>query len=366
MQSRWKGSPDTNGVKGFRGMAGMGRGGIEANDADQPDLVISRAPSPDPKEIEELRKEELDPEYRRFKKRRIRGEPADPDRSPPPPTRQQFVETAYWNPSIVTGKDGSARVTFRAPTALSEYVFTARGVTGLDTLAGQSTAELAVRKDLFLEVRLPSVLIQGDKPRFLAKVHHSGVKGQLEVKLTSYAGGRERVDPKVREISGDGIEEIQFDALEVPAGDVLRLVVSARVGERGDQVVAEVPIRPWGLQDFATASGSSRDDTAAFVALPEGQTYENPEMLIIISPTTEHLLFELAAAGREAYRFDAPFCLVLAAPASGDNNRSSHRAACCDIGPRLCEVSAPRRSSRGAAPGLEGQGPGGGLDRLSE
>ena len=29
--------------------------------------------------------------------------------------RERFVETAYWNPLVVTGKDGKARVTFKAP-----------------------------------------------------------------------------------------------------------------------------------------------------------------------------------------------------------------------------------------------------------
>ena len=29
--------------------------------------------------------------------------------------RERFVETAYWNPSVVTGKDGKARVTLQGP-----------------------------------------------------------------------------------------------------------------------------------------------------------------------------------------------------------------------------------------------------------
>ena len=41
--------------------------------------------------------------------------------------RERFVETAYWNPSVVTGKDGKARVTFKAPSALSDYRITAEG-----------------------------------------------------------------------------------------------------------------------------------------------------------------------------------------------------------------------------------------------
>ena len=62
------------------------------------------------------------------------------DQNPALP-REQFAETAYWNPSVVTGKDGKATVKFRAPAALSEYRFTARGVSGRDTLVGQATAQ---------------------------------------------------------------------------------------------------------------------------------------------------------------------------------------------------------------------------------
>ena len=42
--------------------------------------------------------------------------------------RERFTETAYWNPLVQTGKDGTARVSFKAPTALSSYRITVRGV----------------------------------------------------------------------------------------------------------------------------------------------------------------------------------------------------------------------------------------------
>ncbi|MDB5352628.1 MAG: large extracellular alpha-helical protein, partial [Planctomycetota bacterium] len=91
--------------------------------------------------------------------------------------RERFVETAYWNPAVVTGKDGKATVKFTAPAALSDYRFTARGVSGAETLVGQATADLAVRKDFFVDLKAPAALTQGDKPRFAAEVHHKGVVG---------------------------------------------------------------------------------------------------------------------------------------------------------------------------------------------
>ncbi len=221
---------------------------------------------------------------RRGKDADLRGEP----------TRERFVESAYWNPAVVTGPDGKARVTFKAPLALSEYRITARGVTGSETLAGQTTAELAVRKDFFVDLKVPASLTQGDKPRFSAEVHHRGVRGTLNLKLATYAGGRDDVFPKKLELAGDGVEEVAFEPYEVPEGDSLRLTLTATVGQSRDEMVVEVPIRPWGVPAFASASGTSGDSTTVFVGFPPGRTYENPELRIAIAPTVRRMLVELA------------------------------------------------------------------------
>src|SRR5262249_4750690 len=227
-----------------------------------------------------------------------------------PRERERFVETAYWNPSVVTGADGRAVVKFRAPGALSEYRFTARGVSGRDTLVGQATADLAVRKDFFVDLKVPSAVTEGAKPRFAAEVHHRGIVGTLELRLTIYAGGRESVEPKRIEVKGDGVEQVLFDPFDVPDGDEVRLTLAATLGEAKDEMTVAVPIRPWGVQEFASASGSSSVDTTAFVALPPGRRYEQPEMLVVISPTVRRMLIELAM-GEDAYPFEGRslFCI---------------------------------------------------------
>ena len=58
--------------------------------------------------------------------------------------------------------------------------------------------------------------------------------------------------------------------------------------------MTEVPIRPWGVQAIASASGTASDDATVFVGLPAGRTYESPEMLIVVSPTLRRMLIELA------------------------------------------------------------------------
>ena len=208
--------------------------------------------------------------------------------------RERFAETAYWNPGVVTGKDGRATVKFKAPMALSEYRFSAKGVTGADTLVGQATSGLTVRKDFFVDLKVPATLTQGDRPRFSASVHHVGIKGLVEVRLAIYSGEREQVFPRTLDLKGDGVEEVLFEPFEVPDGESVRLTLTAKAGDRSDELVLEVPIRPWGVQAFASASGTSSDDATAFVGLPSGRAYENPEMRIDVSPTLRRLLIELA------------------------------------------------------------------------
>ncbi len=214
--------------------------------------------------------------------------------------RERFVETAYWNPSVVTDKQGKARLTFKAPMALSAYRFNARGVSGNDTLVGQTTAELVVKKDFFVDLKAPAALTQGDRPRLIGQVHHIGITGACSLRLSTYAGGKDQVFPKTINLKNDGVDEVIFEPFEVPDGDTVRFTLTANVGDAKDQLVVEAPIRPWGVQAFASASGTGSDDTTVFVGLPAGRTYESPDMLIVLSPTLRRLLIELAL-GRDAY-----------------------------------------------------------------
>ena len=265
-------------------------------------------------------------------------------RAPAPP-RERFTETAYWNPSVVTGADGKATVTFKAPGSLSSYQFTARGITGADTLVGQTTAALTVRKDFFVDLKVPAALTQGDKPRFTARVHHLGVVGPATLSLTIYAGGREQVYPKSLDLKLDGVDEVLFDPFEVPDGDLVRLTLAAAAGDAKDQLVAEVPIRPWGVQAFASASGTTSDDATVFVGLPAGRAYENPEMLIVVSPTLQRMLIELAV-GRDIYPLSSlASSRVLPPPANTTIDRGSDLLAATSV---LAYLRATRAAS--AAP----------------
>ena len=124
--------------------------------------------------------------------------------------------------------------------------------------------------------------------------------GQLALRLNIYAGGRDEVYPRKIELKNDGIDEVLFEPYEVPETDLVRLTLTGTVGDVSDELVAEVPVRPWGVEVVASESGTGSDSTTVFVGLPAGRTYDHPEMLIQISPTLKRMLIELRWAKTRA------------------------------------------------------------------
>ena len=91
-----------------------------------------------------------------------------------------------------------------------------------------------------------------------------------------------------------------FDPFEIPEGETVRLTLKGTIGDSSDELAVEVPIRPWGVEVVASESGTSSESTTVFVGLPAGRSYENPEMLVVLSPSLERMLIEMAV-GEDAY-----------------------------------------------------------------
>ena len=97
--------------------------------------------------------------------------------------RALTAETAYWNPAIVTDKDGKATVTFTLPEQSTAWRLLAKGITA-DTLAGEAAETLVVKKELFGELKLPPSFTDGDQAEVIASIHNDAVeKGPIEVTL---------------------------------------------------------------------------------------------------------------------------------------------------------------------------------------
>ena len=194
------------------------------------------------------------------------------------------------------GREG--RVTFKAPNGAFRLSHHGAGGHGADTLAGQTTATLTVPRTSLSISSCPSL-----SPRVTSRdLSHGGSRGRRGQAGTPPGDLRRRArrgfsqDDRtharryrrclVRAVRGSGEKSV-------------RLTLTGTVHALTDELIAEVPIRPWGVRVAASESGTSASMTI-FVGLPPGRAYESPEMLLVLSPALRRMVIELAL-GQDAY-----------------------------------------------------------------
>lgn len=215
----------------------------------------------------------------------------------------------YWNPAIVTGADGKAKITVTLPGQSTTWVFLATGITA-GTLAGETTQTLTARKELFGELKLPAAFTDGDEPQVGVTVHNALLNpGPIDVTLKTILGNRVTEETKRVEAKAKGIFELAFktnlhragtppsgkgEAASSPAGVAFELTVKS--AGAADVLRRSVPLLPYGMPAFAAASGSAGSDTIAWIESPKEMPIESPSLQIIIGPTVERTLLDIVQA----------------------------------------------------------------------
>jgi uncharacterized protein YfaS (alpha-2-macroglobulin family) len=75
--------------------------------------------------------------------------------------REEFPDTAYWNPALITNSEGRGQVTMTLPDSLTTWHVDVRGLT-VDTRVGQAETEIVTTKPLLIRPVTPRFLVSGD------------------------------------------------------------------------------------------------------------------------------------------------------------------------------------------------------------
>ncbi len=222
-------------------------------------------------------------------------------------------ETGYWNPAIVTGEDGTATVKFTVPERSTAWTFAAKGIT-TETLAGEATSDLTVKKDLFGELKLPLAFTDGDKAEVQATIHNDCIeKGKIRVTLETTIAGRTLSETKTIDVTAKGQDETSFSCeLRRPEGQEVAGPVPPQVDVQFALTVAaegenvppgtidisrqSVPLNPYGMPIYATASGAATSDMTAWVEAPKDMPLASPSLQILVGPTVERSLIDVVLA----------------------------------------------------------------------
>ncbi|MFU8825935.1 MAG: Ig-like domain-containing protein [Brevefilum sp.] len=101
--------------------------------------------------------------------------------------REEFPDTAFWQADVITGVDGTARLSIPLPDSLTTWVVDVRGLTE-DYLVGQGEVEVLTQKPLMIQPVTPRFLVDGDQVE-LAAVVHNNTPGALAVDVSLVASG---------------------------------------------------------------------------------------------------------------------------------------------------------------------------------
>ncbi|WP_420629632.1 Ig-like domain-containing protein [Candidatus Leptofilum sp.] len=186
--------------------------------------------------------------------------------------RQDFPDTAVWEPVLYTDFNGEVSVTVTLPDSLTSWRATAKATTA-DTQVGEAIANVITRQDVIVRPLLPRILTAGDTMALSAIVHNYSDEAQtLEVTLeTGDLGleiGGEAMQTIIIQPGQQQIVGWPVDAVEAGKVDVVITAVPTFGSGPGDAILLPLTIQPLAVPDVTTEVGQFTSQHATTVIVP--------------------------------------------------------------------------------------------------
>ncbi len=209
------------------------------------------------------------------------------DKQVQPQVRKEFPDAIYWIGNLVTGTDGTARVSIRYPDSLTTWRLTARAIT-TDTKAGAGLVRTTTTKDLIVRVITPRFLTQGDQVVLPTIVHNyrpdrKDAAVSIGVQSLEPVGALIPVSTAV-EPGGERRDDWRFTA---PTVGTASITATARTDADTDAVELPIPVLPLGLRREAGTSGSLFDagESTTQVSIPASANPAARSVRVSLAPS---------------------------------------------------------------------------------
>jgi len=205
-------------------------------------------------------------------KKTAEAEPEPPQR---PSLRSDFAETAFWQPHLLTGEDGTASIEFTVPDSVTGWRVFVHALMS-DFSGGTLEAEAMSFKEIMVRPYLPRFFREGDQAGLRVMVNNSGDReaaGEVTLEITDPLTGdnlapafglKEVVPPQPFTVKPGGGSTVVFP-LSVPARvGTIAFKITARSGSLADGELRLLPVLP----------GRMHLDQSRFAALKGGEKRE--------------------------------------------------------------------------------------------
>lgn len=210
-----------------------------------------------------------------------------------PLIRKEFKDTAYWEPSAITGADGRATVKFRLPDNLTTWRATARAVTA-DTKVGVARQKVISRKDVILRLETPRFMTQGDTVT-LSGIVHNYLKQDKSTQISIAVSGAQLLSPAQQTVTIPKQGEHRIDwQISAPQTGEIRLLAKALTNTASDAVELALGVVPRGLHETKAENWTTTDDNGAqefSLDLPANTDLNSRQLRVEVSPSIAGTLF---------------------------------------------------------------------------
>jgi len=211
-----------------------------------------------------------------------------------PLIRKIFKDTAYWQPAVMTGADGTATVKVELPDNLTTWRATARAVTA-DTRVGAATSKIVERKDVIIRLAMPRFMTSGDTVT-LSGIAHNYLNADKTTQISLNVAGAQLLDAPTQTvmIPKNGEHRLNWRVSAAQTGDVT-LLAKALTDTDSDAVELSIPVVPRGLRqtigEAATLTGDADAERTFTLNLPNNADSRARTLRVEAAPSIAATLF---------------------------------------------------------------------------
>jgi hypothetical protein len=214
-----------------------------------------------------------------------------PGQEPAVQVRSDFRSTVFWQPDVITDKEGKVTVRVKYPDSLTSWKATARAVSQANQF-GIADTTTRTKKPLIVRLEAPRFFVVGDTVTVSAVVNNNtgeSIETRLALDVT---GGLQvgRVSPgmpfqQTVKVPANGEARADWAAQVTSPGDV-KLKVTGRGGKYADAMEKTYTVYEHGIEKFITKSGKARgSDITVKLELPHERKPGSTTLTVQVTPS---------------------------------------------------------------------------------
>jgi uncharacterized protein YfaS (alpha-2-macroglobulin family) len=168
--------------------------------------------------------------------------------------RTQFADTAFWDPVVRTGKDGTAQVEVKLPDNLTTWRMQARGVT-VDTRVGEANVDVLSTLDLLVRPVLPRFFVVNDQAQ-IATVVQNNTDKPLDAQVSISAEGLavDGATSQAVSVAAGGQAKVAWPVTALP-GSQVKVRMWAQAGDLYDGREDVLPVYSYSTPEVVATAG---------------------------------------------------------------------------------------------------------------